>query len=271
MGGGAALGARAPRGAGVKLAALQAALAAAVTGRGDSAEVEALIRPARGIPPAARLDAHRATIRDAHLGALDTAYPVCREVLGPKYWRRLLGEEIQAFGDAGPDLNRYGEFLPELLARAQARRPELAELGYLGELAALEWRVHEAGFAADDPPFDWAAFRALDDAGRERLRLAPSRALRLLRFEHPVDELWRRHRDGPPGWPPQAPVRCCVHRAGRFEVSVARLDDGEAALLEALGAGRALGELPGAEGDAAGTLFRMIERGWIAAAAGSGT
>ena len=92
---------------------------------------------------------------------------------------------------------------------------------------------------------------------------ADSLSLRALRFEHPVDELWRRHRDGPPGWPPQAPVRCCVHRAGRFEVSVPRLDDGEAALLEALGPGRALGELPGAEGeDAAARLFRMIERGW---------
>lgn len=248
----------------MKLAALQTALAAAVTGRGDSAELEALIRPARGIPPAARLDAHRATVRDAHLGALDAAYPVCREVLGPKYWRRLLDAELAAFGDAGPDLNRYGAFLPELLARARTRRPELAALGYLGELATLEWRVHEAGFAADDPPFDWAAFRALDDAGRERLRLAPSRALRVLRFEHPVDELWRRHHDGPPGWPPQVPVRCCVHRAERFEVTVTRLDDGEAALLEALGTGRALGKMPGAEGeDAAKRLFQMIEQGWV--------
>ena len=248
----------------MKLAALQTALAAAVTGRGGGAELEALIRPARGIPPATRLDAHRAAVRDAHLGALDAAYPVCREVLGPKYWRRLLDEEIPAFGDGGPDLNRYGAFLPERLAEAQARRPELAELGYLGELAALEWRVHEAGLAADDPPFDWESFRALDDAGRERLRLAPSRALRVLRFAHPVDELWRRHRDGPPGWPPQAPVRCCAHREGRFGVSVTRLDDGEAALLAALGTGRALGELPGAgRADAARTLFRMIERGWI--------
>lgn len=250
----------------MKLAALQTALAAAVTGRGDGAALEPLIRPARGIPPQARLDAHRATVRDAHLGALDAAYPVCREVLGPKYWRRLLEDEVPAFGDAGPDLNRYGAFLPERLAAAQARRPELAEFGYLGELAELEWRAHEAGFAADDPPFDWDAFRALDDAGRERLRLAPSNALRLLRFEHPVDELWRRHRDGPPGWPPQAPVRCCVHREGRFEVSVTRLDDGEAALLEALGTGRALGELPGAgREDAAESLFRMIERGLVTA------
>ena len=70
----------------------------------------------------------------------------------------------------------------------------------------------------------------------------------MLHFKHPVDELWRRPRGGPP----QAPVRCCVRRARRFEVSVARLDGGEAALLEALGA---------EEKDAAKRLLRMIERG----------
>lgn len=113
--------------------------------------------------------------------------------------------------------------------------------------AALEWRVHVAGFAPDHPPFDWEAFLALGDTGRERLR-----------FKHPVDELWRRRRDGPPGWPPQTPACCCVRREGRFEVSMTWLDDSEAALLEALGAGCGLGELPVAEReDAVRTLFRM--------------
>lgn len=65
-------------------------------------------------------------------------------------------------------------------------------------------------------------------------------------------------------WSPQAPAHCCVHREGRFEVMVTRLDDSEAALLEALGTGRALGELLGAQReDAAESLFRMTGRGWI--------
>lgn len=48
-----------------------------------------------------------------------------------------------------------------------------------------------------------------------------------------------------------------------------RLDDGETALLETLGAGQALGELLGAEQrNAARTLFWMIARGWVVTATG---
>ena len=55
-----------------------------------------------------------------------------------------------------------------------------------------------------------------------------------------------------------------MHREGRFDILVTRLDDGEAALLKALETGRALGELPSVDRkDAVENLFRMIGRGWI--------
>ena len=249
----------------MNLAELQARMLESVTRAGDADPgLRSLIRPARGIRPQTRLDAYRANIREAHLEALDAAYPVAREVLGPRYWRQLLMQEIPAFGSRSPDLNEYGDFLPELLDRAQKSRKELADFGYLGELAQLEWQVHLAQFVAPDPEFNWPAFQALESDRQMRVCFTVSHALRRMRFSQPVDALWHSHQENGPELPPQAPVACCVSRQKSFDVTVARLSDDEWVLLEALDAGRSLEALPTDASQATvQTLFGWIRKGWI--------
>jgi hypothetical protein len=104
----------------------------------------ASVRAHRNASADERLDAYRANIKGAHLQALDQAYPVLREVLGPRYWRQLLEAELPVYASSSPDLNAYGDFMPELLREAQRQRPELRDLPYLEALATLEWQVHRA-------------------------------------------------------------------------------------------------------------------------------
>lgn len=226
--------------------------------------LDSLIPPVRGIHPKVRLDAYRSNIRGAHLEALDAAYPVTREVLGPRYWRQLLAQEIPTFGSHSPDLHEYGDFLPELLDRVQEDRGELADFGYLGELAQLEWQVHLAQFKAPDPDFDWTAFRALESDRQMQVRFTLSHALHLMRFSQPVDALWHSHQESGPVLPPQSPVSCCAHREESFGVTVTRLSDSEWKLLDALSKNRCLEDLPAGDSQAAiRTLFGWIQRGWI--------
>lgn len=249
----------------MNLAELQARMLETVTRAGDTdPDLHSLIPPARGIHPKARLDAYRTNIRGAHLEALDAAYPVTREVLGARYWRQLLTQEIPAFGSRSPDLHEYGDFLPELLDRAQKNRQELADFGYLGELAQLEWQVHLAQFRAPDPDFDWAAFQALEPDHQMRVRFTLSHALHWMRFSQPVDALWHSHQKNGLNLPPQSPVTCCVHRKESFGVTVTRLSSEEWMLLEALGEGRCLEALPTEASQATvQTLFNWVRRGWI--------
>lgn len=249
----------------MNLAELQTKMLEAVTQTGSADPgLDSLIPPARGIRSEMRLDAYRTNVRGAHLEALDAAYPVTREVLGPRYWRQLLTQEIPAFGSRSPDLHEYGDFLPELLGQAQESRKELADLDYLSELAQLEWQVHLAQFKALDPDFDWIAFQALESDHQMQVRFTLSHTLHLMRLSQPVDAIWHSHQENGLVLPPQSPVTCCVHRKKSFDVTVTRLSDSEHKLLEALGEGQCLEALPASDSQAAvQTLFDWIQIGWI--------
>lgn len=249
----------------MNLAELQAKMLEAVTKAGSAdPRLGSLIPPARGIRPEMRLDAYRTNIRGAHLEALDAAYPVTREVLGPRYWRQLLAQEIPAFGSRSPDLHEYGDFLPELLGQAQKNRRELTDFGYLGELAQLEWQVHLVRFKEPDPDFDWIAFQALEPNQQMQVRFTLSHALHLMQFSQPVDALWHSHQENGLVLPPQYPVTCCVHRQKSFDVAVTRLSDSERELLKALDEGQCPETIPASDSQTTvQTLFDWIQCGWI--------
>lgn len=252
----------------MRLETIQEALVAAVTGSGNPA-MHGTVRAARSVTSEKRLAVYRTNVKGAHLQALDQAFPVTREVLGPRYWRQLLEAELPLFGSRSPDLNRYGDFMPSIVGNAQQCRPELADLPYLGELATLEWKVHRARNAADDPAFDWEGFAALPDEAQAKARLQLSSALTRLRLEYPVDHIWRFHTFADASEDQRArDTVCCVHRQARFDIGVTRVDSKESALLGAL-PHTAVGELyngttaAGAADNTAQRIFEWIQRGWI--------
>lgn len=249
----------------MKLAEIQAALLSAATGRDEPvAELLACVRDNGLASVDERLAAYRANVRGAHLAALEQAYPVLQEVLGPRYWRQLLEFEVPVFASRSPDMNGYGDFIPLLLRQAQEDRPELRDMPYLEALATLEWQVHLSCLAADDPAFDWEAFGNLPDERRAQARLLHSNALALLHFDTPVDTIWRSHRgidistdDN------ECDVFCCVHRDGRFDAGVTRLSPQEYAVLQAVPRD-GVADLHGADTEkVARMIFSWIQRGWI--------
>jgi hypothetical protein len=254
----------------MRLATIQEALVAAVTGTGSpNRAMPGTVRAARCVPSDKRLAVYRKNVKGAHLQALDQAFPVTREVLGKRYWRQLLEAELPLFGSRSPDLNRYGDFMPSIVGEAQKCRPELCDLPYLGELAILEWNVHCARIAADDPAFDWEGFAALPDAAQAKTRLQLSSALTSLRLEYPVDHIWRVHTLADAVEDQHAKdIVCCVHKQAKFDIGVTRVDSEESALLGALPQ-TAVGELyngravTGAGDNTAQRIFEWIQRGWI--------
>lgn len=251
----------------LSLAELQASMVATTTCRADvDLRLLGEIGTSQDIGAPERLAAYQGNIRGAHLQALDRAYPVTREVLGPRYWQQLLEHAVPRFGSSSPDLNAYGDFLPAVLGEAQKQRPELAPLPYLEELAGLEWAVHRARFVKDDRGFDWEGFEALTTTGRASIRLVPSSALTIVSLSYPVDDIWRAHAgDREAG--NHSTGTCCVHRSGRFGVDVSSLEPDDHGLLEVLsstGIGHLLDGSDAAESSRiARKIFDWIGRGWI--------
>lgn len=252
----------------MKLADLQAEMFSAATAREPvSAVVKQLVGNSDAASVEERINAYRANVDGAHLNALDQAFPVVREVLGVRYWQHLLSEEIHTVVSTAADLHAYGAFVPGLLRAAQSRRPELADMPYLADLATLEWRVHCARFAADGPGFDWQAFTALPAASQSRACFQLSPALSLYRPEYPVDEIWHTHQAAAiPTADCPWPAVCCIHRSGRFDVSVTRLSADSADILAALAGGASLDLLANMSSETETmihTLYQCIQRGWI--------
>ena len=207
-----------------------------------------------------RLSIYRRNISGALLAALESVYPVCRQVLGEGNFAALAREFAWRHPSRGPDLNCYGEALPEFLGMSLHSRPALAELVYLPDLARLEWLWHRVHFSADDATFDFAGFAAASGHHPERIRFRLSHSLGLLSSPYPVLEIWRRHRGGSDTRSVaalSAPQHLCIWRQG-LEPRAAAIDADCLRLLRQCEAGLGLAELANTE-----RLPELIAQGWI--------
>lgn len=251
----------------MKLARLQRKLVASVCGAPPDPDLLGLITGDDRADPWRRLGVYRDTVRETHLQTLETAFPVCVEILGRRYWRQLLGRAGRRQGGPLRDLARHGAAIPLRLEAAVRVRPELAGFDYLPHLARLEWGVHRARYAADDPVFDLAAFGRAAEHGNDTLRLMTSASLRLGVAPWPVDALWRTHRRGqPPVELNRRESHYCVHRGRDFEPAPVSLAACEARLLRAVRNGADLASLERmgtGSLSVASLLHEWIMRGWI--------
>jgi len=158
---------------------------------------EAFGRALEGPPEAlsAGLAVYRDCIAANYRGALRASFPVARELVGEVFFDAAADAFVAAFPPQSGDLNdfggRFGDFL--------AQYAPLATLGYVADVARLEWAMDEALRAADAAaaPHEVLASLAHLDAervARSRVLLHPS--CRLLRSRYPVLQVWKMHQPG---------------------------------------------------------------------------
>ncbi|MES2036319.1 MAG: DNA-binding domain-containing protein [Pseudomonadota bacterium] len=92
-----------------------------------------------------RLALYRGNLTAIWTSALKNAYPVLFQLVGNDYFEQV----ARAFGRACPsesgDLNQFGAKLAEFLKTI----PDAADYPYFPDVAALEWQIHTAYYAAD--------------------------------------------------------------------------------------------------------------------------
>ena len=170
-------------------------------------------------------------------GALAAAHPVVLRLVGAAFFGEAAARYAAEAPSASGDLNEFGAGFAAFLARY----PHAAALAYLGDVARLEWALHESERAADAAPLDYAALAraAAADPGAVRLRLHP--AVRLVASPHPILAIWEANQAGRDGTPAQTQgaTRVLVRRAAGAAVPCA-LDAREWTFLTALAAGDTL-------------------------------
>jgi uncharacterized protein (UPF0276 family) len=231
------------------LAALQQAFGAALA---DPGQLPALAPQLKG--DAARLGIYRGNLAGAWRRALASSYPVLRRLMGEEGFDGLARAYGRAHPEQDPDLNRFGDGLPDFLDAAIGPG---GDDPWLPELARLEWLAHESWYAPDAPAaLDAAAgdplavLAGLSPAQFEASRAILHPSLRLHASGWDTAALWLAHQPGEPEVPEapepqqqdqqQRPGHALILRA-RWQVTVRGTGAAEHAALARLAAGDSFG------------------------------
>jgi hypothetical protein len=189
--------------------------------------------------PARRFAVYRNNVAIGLIGAIETRFPVVRQLVGDDFFRALARTFVAECPPRSPVLMFYGDDFPDFIAGFAPA----AELDYLPDVARLEAARTHAYHAADAEPLGAAEFARLDPdrLGEAIVRLHPS--VRVIRSAHPIVTIWAMHAGeaqlGPIAeWQGEDALTARPH----LDVETRRLPAGGAEFLRALGTGRPLAE-----------------------------
>ena len=163
---------------------LQQGFADAVLGRGDA--VAAWVVGA-GIEPTARLRIYRNTVANTLTAALRESYPAVLALVGDDFFDVMAERYRLEHPSTCGNLQHFGGALAGFI---QAM-PEARTLGYLADVARLDWLRQLTALSADAEPVDAVRSAAAAAVAPDRLRIGLHPSLHLLRSAYPVLTLWQ--------------------------------------------------------------------------------
>ncbi|MES2716156.1 MAG: putative DNA-binding domain-containing protein [Pseudomonadota bacterium] len=134
------------------------------------------------------LHAYRANAAASAGRALAAAYPTVQQLLGAASFAALAAAHWQAQPPRRGDLAAWGEGLPGFISDDA----QLAGEPYLGDVARLDWALHQAALADDDDAPS-SGLQGLADADPAALRLRLRAGHAVLVSAHPVHSIWLAH------------------------------------------------------------------------------
>ena len=170
--------------------------------------------------------------------ALDADYPVVHDWLGETQFVRLVTGYVREHPSRSYTLNRLGDRLPDYVASL----PKFERQGLLHDLARFELAVTETFDEVEKPALTSEAISEVPESAWETARFKPIAALRLLRFDYPVDRFKQAYRDGLAYPDPVAQKTQLVVYRRDYRVFWLSLPEPAFGLLQALVRGEALGE-----------------------------
>jgi hypothetical protein len=194
-----------------------------------------------GMDPRARLQIYRNHAVITLTDALKATYPVVCRLVSDGFFAYAAHEFIREHLPERPSLAEYGAEFPGFLAQF----PPCRDLGYLGDIARLEWAINQALHAKDVAPITRSALSGISAANAPRLVLRIHPGLRLVETRWPIERIWRANQtDGDPDFAidlDSEGVQLQVYRRGD-RVLLKSLSPSEFALLQALARGDTLAD-----------------------------
>jgi hypothetical protein len=238
------------------------------SGDGAAAAQEMLSR-GRALTPAEQLAVYRGSVSSTLTAALEEVYPVCRRLVGDRFFGAAAAAFVRRTRSRSPDLSDYGEGFAAFLTGLTPAAP----LPYLPDVARLEWAWHRALHGPGCPLIDMDALAsAVAEAEPERVVFRLPRSAALIDSSFPIHLIWQANQPDHHGedvvFLSQGGASLLVLRREltRF---IETLEPPERCLLHAVAEGLTLGDVclrvasehPSA--DAGRLLAVAIRRGWL--------
>ena len=148
-----------------------------------------------GLDPAARIAIYRNNVFGNYRKTLAATFPVIKRLVGKPFFSLAVDAFVRAHPSMRCDVNRYGGELAGFLATY----PPARELRYLPDVARLEWAIDQANIAADAPPFDPAALRAVPEDVLGELRFVLHPSAQFVVSAYPIFHIWQVNQPGHAG------------------------------------------------------------------------
>jgi hypothetical protein len=158
----------------------------------DSAFLKQLT-PGLNLSPEQQVAVYQNNVRGALQSCLAQIYPVCRTILGERYFAQLAKEYIQINPSRHTNLNQYGAFFSDFILQQCQHRPELTEFAYLSDLVTLEWRYHQVYYAKSSSRFEFESFAHLTEQqqAQSSFQLAP--CFQYVASNYPILSIWQQN------------------------------------------------------------------------------
>jgi hypothetical protein len=218
---------------------LQRGICDAICG-GDDAQLSEVVA-ADGMAPASRLRIYRNHAVITLTDALKATCPVVCRLVSDGFFAYATHEFIREHLPQRPCLAEYGADFAEFLAQF----PPCRDLGYLADIARLEWAINQALHAEDVAAITRGELSRIPAADAPRLVLNLHPASRLLESRWPIERIWHANQvDGDPDLEidlDSGGVRLQVRRCDD-RVSLKSLTESEFSFLRALAQGVSLAD-----------------------------
>lgn len=228
---------------------LQVWMVGAITegGGAPAKEIERFITAGPRMTASERFDVYRSGYYARLFECLLDDYPVLAAMVGDEPFEALCRAYVDRHPSASPNLNGFGRhlasFCREAALEGETGRRFDEVRAFASELATLEWALVEVLHAECPPPLEVAALQAIAPDAWGRARFIKSEAVRLFRFEYPVNAVFIANRleELVPEVPARRPNALAVYRKDtqlwRMELTPAMMG-----VVEPLLEGRNLGD-----------------------------
>ncbi len=153
--------------------------------RGQTAHIHSLIE-SRGFQAAQRLNIYRNNIEATLSEALASIFPISCVMVGDEFFNHMARTYIHSQTPVSGDLRDYGAQLPAFMQSI----PELKELGYLPDIAKIDWACHTAFHAASVPAVEIDSLRQYSAQDYESLQFTLHPAVSAIQSSFPIFDIW---------------------------------------------------------------------------------